>query len=100
MTSSFQSAAYTPADQALLMGLAAAEEQAKHSGQGNCVCGFPIEVAWHSELDGWFEVEEYVCVACSARKGEQVTHKIVRNTWPPEKPLPPFSLEHTTTRVA
>jgi len=99
VTSSFQSAEYTPADQALLMGLAAAEEQSKHSRQGNCVCGFPIEVAWHSDLNGWWQVDEYVCEVCTVRKGEQVTHKLVRNTWPPDKPLTPFSLDSTVTKL-
>ena len=79
------------------MGLAAFEEHASHTRHGTCACGFPIEVAWHSELNGWWETEEYVCEACTARKGEQVTYTLLRSAWPADKQLPPFELGKTTT---
>lgn len=99
-TGSYVSAAYTPADQALLMGLEAFEHQQTRTGLGNCACGWPIEVAWHSEMNGWFEAVSYVCEVCTARSGKQVAHTLVSDTRPPgHPPLPPFKLGETTTEA-
>ncbi|WP_221199509.1 hypothetical protein [Nocardioides soli] len=99
-TGSFESVAYTPEDQALLLGLAAYEHQQQHGGMGSCSCGWPIEVAWHSEMDGWFGTLDVVCHVCTARAGKTVTHTIVRDTRPAGHPaLPPFVLGVTTTEA-
>lgn len=101
-TGSYPSAAYTPEDQALLMGLQAHEHRQEHEQQrlGNCSCGWPIEIAWHSEMNGWLETVSYVCEVCTVRKGEQVAHTMVRDTRPPgHPPLPPFVLGKTTTEA-
>lgn len=46
-----------------------------------CRCGVPIAVAWHSEMDGYFDVDEVVCHPCSARAGRQVVYTPgLRNT--------------------
>lgn len=101
-TGSYTSAAYTPEDQALLMGLQAHEHQVaqQQRGHGTCSCGWPIEVAWHSEMNGWLETATFMCEVCSVRKGEEVGHTIVRDTRPPgHPPLPPFRLGVTTTQL-
>lgn len=92
VTSTIASPAFTPEDQALLMGLELYESSL-------CPSGFPREVAWHTEMDGWFETEEYVCFACTAANdGDQVTHTFLVNTRPDSKgPMPPFVLGETTT---
>ena len=71
-----------------------------------CESGEPIEVAWHAEMDGWYDVEEYVCHACTALRGEElpgggikpVTHKRLINTRPASKPpLTPLVFGKNTT---
>lgn len=64
-----------------------------------CRCGQPRAVAWHSEMDGWFDTEGVVCHACTARNdGEQVAYTFVTDTRPHEhRPLPPFEFGITTT---
>lgn len=96
VTSSYPSVAWSPADRALLAGLEHAETVER--GHGDCPgCGKPIEQAWHSGMNGWYEVVEFVCQACSARDDKQVTHRRLRNTYPASKgPLPPFVLGKTT----
>lgn len=89
-TSSIQSPAWTPEDQALLMGL----EQYEGS---LCECGQPITLAWHSHTDGWWETDEYVCMACSARDGKEVAHSLIRFTLDDYADLPPFQLGITTS---
>lgn len=92
-TGTIQSPAYVGEDRALLRALKLYED-------GLCGgCRFPVDVAWHSDMDGWFEVEEYVCYACSARSpdGPNVTRSMVRDVRPESKPLPPFVLGVTTT---
>lgn len=91
-TSAISSPQWTPDDRGLLMGLEAYEASL-------CRCGFPKEVAWHSEMDGgWFEADEFVCHACSAREGSPVAYVRIRNTRPESKgPMPPFVLGVSTT---
>ena len=89
-TSAISSPLYTLEDQALLIALEQYEA-------GLCACGQPRVVAWHSEMDGWYDGEQIVCHACSAAKGEQVTYARVINMRPASKgPLPPFVLGVTT----
>jgi hypothetical protein len=91
VVSAIQSPSYTPEDTALLMALEKYEA-------GLCKCGWPRSIAWHSEMDGWFDGEAFVCHACSAVADRQVIYSIARDTWPSEKgPLPPFVLGVTTT---
>jgi len=100
VTGTSQAAAYTPEDQALLLGLEAYEHQQKHGRLGSCTCGWPVEIAWHSEMDGWFEGLDVLCHACTAKAGKPVTHTIVRDTRPPDHPpLPPFVLGETTAEA-
>jgi hypothetical protein len=66
-TGELQSPAYTHEDRALLMGLESYEASL-------CRCGVPKHVAWHSEMDGYYDVDEVVCHACSAQQGRQVVY--------------------------
>lgn len=84
------------------MGLQAHEhrQQQEQRGAGTSPCGWPIDVAWHSEMNGWLEPVTYRCEVCSAMKGEEVGHKVIRDTRPPgHPPLPPFRLGETTTQL-
>jgi hypothetical protein len=90
-TGTIASPAYTPEDQALLMGLDMYEADL-------CSCGHPRSVAWHTEMDGWFESEGYKCFACTARNdGKDVGYTVTKNTRPADKgPMPEFVLGKTT----
>lgn len=33
-------------------------------------CGHPKQSAWHSDMAGWWESEQFVCLACTAASGE------------------------------
>lgn len=92
VVSVIHSPAYTPEDLALLLALE------KHEAT-LCKCGWPRSVAWHSEMDGWFEGEGYVCHACSAVADRKVIYAVAHNTWPTAEkgPLPEFVLGVTTT---
>lgn len=92
-TSAVQSPAYTREDRALFMGLEAYNSSL-------CRCGVPIRVAWHSEMDGFFEGDEAVCHVCTARAGRQVVYATVRNTRDPARPMPPFIPGKTITAPA
>lgn len=97
-TGAIQSPPYTADDRALLMALDAYEASL-------CRCGQPRSTAWHSEMDGWYEPQTYVCHACTAMapedkdgKREPVRYGGPLNTRPADKgPLPPFVLGVTTT---
>lgn len=99
VTRVISSPAYVAEDRALLMGLKLAEERS------TCRCGEPIEVAWHSEMDGWYERRDFVCNGCTALAPDPetgtkqpVVHSQLVNTRPASKPpLPPFALGVTTT---
>lgn len=94
-TSAIQSPPYIDEDVALLSGLDLYE-------QSLCKCGFPKHIAWHSDMDGWFESEEdvdhFVCFGCSAGRDpdDKVIYRRVRNTRPADKPMPEFRLGVTT----
>lgn len=68
-------------------------------------CGLPRKVAWHSELEGWFdEGGAVVCHACTAMQPEPPKGKAKRPVTYPLSPvntftgdLPPFVLGETTT---
>lgn len=85
---------YTAEDHALIGGLRAYERTRCPGG-----CGFAIDVAWHSDMDGWFDdVHEYVCHACTAREGTE--RKFVSTATSRDftvQPLPPFEMGGTTT---
>ena len=92
-TGTIHSPPFIAEDVALLSGLELYE-------QSLCRCGHPKSVAWHSEMDGWFEADEYVCHACSAGKDgtDKAVYTVTRNTRPADRPpLPPFVLGDTTT---
>lgn len=99
VTRTIQSPSYTAEDRALLVGLDLYERDL-------CRCGWPRSIAWHSEMDGFFEPgDRYVCHACTASAPADangtrrpVTYGGVRNTRDPAKgPMPPFVLGITTT---
>lgn len=81
-------------DHALLLGLDMYEKSL-------CRCGISREVAWHSEMDGWFEAVEVKCFACTAQQGGEkpVTYSYVIDTYHDgvRDPLPPFVMGLTTT---
>lgn len=101
VTRTVSSPSFVAEDRALLMGL----ELAEAAAQQLCRCGQPIEVAWHAEMDGWWERQDFVCHACTAlapepERGpkEPVVHSRVVNTRPASKgPLPAFVLGVTTS---
>lgn len=91
-TAAIQSPQWTPEDQALLIGLQEYEA-------GLCECEWPVEVAWHADMEGWFDGQSFVCHACSARQGHEVVHTL-RPTTDRDftvKPLIPFEFGLTTT---
>lgn len=92
VVSAIHSPAYTNDDVALLLGLQQYESSL-------CQCGQLRSVAWHSEMDGEYDLESFVCHACSAMnpEGEKAVYKLAVNTRNPDKgPLPPFVLGKTT----
>lgn len=94
VTGTIESPAYSEEDRALVMALRAYEARPK------CKCGEPIEVAWHSEMDGFYEAQRWVCHACTALNNGTPTPGGMRlvNTRPASKgPMPPFELGKTTT---
>ncbi len=92
-----ESPAYVTEDHALLIGLQMYEDSL-------CRCQIPRQVAWHADMDGWFEVETVKCQACTAmqqpvdgKAPEPVLYPIVVDTRPPDdEPLSPFVLGLTT----
>jgi len=88
-TRAIHSPEYTVEDRALLLGLSLYESR-------RCQCGEPRERAWHSEMDGWYVADEFVCLACSARQGREVAYTVMRDESPADMPLPPFVLGKTT----
>lgn len=101
VTRTISSPAYVAEDRALLIGL----ELAEAAEDRHCRCGQPIEVAWHSDMDGYYERQDFVCHACTALapdpqegKKEPVVHSRVINTRPTDAPaLAPFVLGVTTS---
>lgn len=92
-TRAVHSPAYTHEDRALLMALESYEASL-------CKCGVPIAVAWHSEMDGYYEVDEVVCHVCTARRGSQVVYTSgLRSTRDPAThgPVPEFIPGKTIT---
>lgn len=87
-----QSPPYVTEDQALLTGLDLYE-------QSLCECGHPRAVAWHADMDGWYEEQTYVCHACSAGRedNDKAVYRVSRSARPADKPLTPFVLGVTTT---
>lgn len=91
-----ESPAFTEEDRCLLLGLDAYE------GSLCPGCDHPIELAWHSEMNGWFETDSYVCHSCTSKLEDQskpTAYSIVRNTMPPDRvaALPAFELGETTS---
>lgn len=82
---------FTREDRALLMALESYESSL-------CRCGVPIAVAWHSEMDGYFDVDEVVCHPCSARAGRQIVYTAgLRSTRNPDLPMPEYVPGKTIT---
>ncbi len=95
VTGAITSPEWTDEDRCLLIGLA---EYEKTLCPG---CGLPIESAWHSDMDGWYEATEVVCHACTTRRpeGQQAAYSIIRDTTTPEarERMPAFELGRTTS---
>ncbi|HEY0889375.1 MAG TPA: hypothetical protein VGE38_07180 [Nocardioides sp.] len=90
-TGEIHSPPYTRDDRALLLALEFYEGSL-------CRCGIPISVAWHSEMDGFFDVDEVVCHACSARAGRQVAYTTrLRSSRNPDLPMPEYVPGRTIT---
>lgn len=89
-TGSVASPAFTPEDRALLLGLDLYEADL-------CRCGQPRSIAWHTDMDGWYEHRTHKCFACSAGSDHDVVYGQVINTRPADNPLPPFVLGETTS---
>lgn len=92
-----ESPAYVTEDHALLTGLAAYEDSL-------CRCGVPKHIAWHADMDGWFETEPVKCHACTAMRvtsdgttPEPVIYHLVVDTRPADdRELTPFVFGLTT----
>lgn len=93
VTKTEQSPEFTRDDWALLVALADVEAQEKAS---TTQCGWPMELAYHADTDGWWERTSYKCYPCSTGADDDVYHDSVRSTLPPDRPLMPFDLEATT----
>lgn len=76
VTGTVEAPEWTEGDRAALLGLQAYESTLCPG------CLLPKQVAWHSDMDGWFEAESAVCLACTAKTGtgdaaqEQVYHLV------------------------
>lgn len=53
-------------------------------------------MAWHTDMDGYYDGHAYHCYACTALRGEDTVYHSVTNTRPAEKPLSLFELGVTT----
>lgn len=100
VTGYVQSPPFTDVDQALLLGFAEYEESLCPG------CKTPIAEAWHSETDGWWDANQYVCHPCTARaraddqpgrESKPVAYTFVHSTLPAGRVLPPFVLGVTTS---
>ena len=70
-------------------------------------CHQPREIAWHSDMEGWYDPDDkngggtirLVCHGCSAKHGHEVVYSIVHTSRDFEKnPIRvPFKLGSTTT---
>ncbi|MDN4173915.1 hypothetical protein QWY28_13220 [Nocardioides sp. SOB77] len=73
---------------------------AAYEGQLCPGCRQPIALAWHSDMDGYYDAESYVCHACTARSDsdEKTRWVIAHHTRDLDaNPVPPFVLGVTTT---
>ena len=95
VTGAISAPAFTEEDRALVLALRAYEASLCPG------CGEPKHEAWHSEMDGFYEGETYVCHACTALRGSDTPvpgGALVKNARPASKgPMPPFVLGYTTT---
>lgn len=87
-----ESPAYVAEDHALLLGLDMYEKSLCPG------CGWPRHVAWHADMDGWFEASSVKCQACSALESRpRLYHFTVDTRQDPDEPLTPFVLGLTTS---
>lgn len=63
-------------------------------------CGMPIRIAWHADMDGWFEGHQVKCHACTAMQedpSKPVIHRFAVDIRPADdRDLSPFVLGVTT----
>lgn len=94
VTAQVQAAPFTAEDRGLLIGLHRWES-------GLCPgCREPRSVAWHSDMDGFYDGEGFVCHACTARDGgeKKVIYRYATTSRDFDaRPLPPFEYGVTTT---
>lgn len=86
---------WTEDDRALLLALAEYESTL-------CTgCGQPKHLAWHADMEGWFEAHSWVCHACTAQQGHEVSYSVplVDKDLSAEKrnAMPEFDLMTTVT---
>jgi hypothetical protein len=88
-----ESPEWTDADRGLLLGLGMWEATLCPGG-----CGHTIDQAWHTDNDGWFEVQGFKCYACTELAGgdDVVFHQVDSTRSPDDPPLAPFELGVTT----
>jgi hypothetical protein len=90
---------YVAEDHALLLGLETYEKSLCSN------CGWPRHLAWHSDMDGWFEGHTVKCQACTAMSTDPtkpVLYHFTTDTRPVDEsgghePLSPFVLGLTTS---
>lgn len=98
ITGTVESPDWTDDDRALLLALQMYESSLCPG------CGYPIDQAWHTHSDGWWETTSYVCYPCTTQaaadsddgSADDVTYDITRLTLPPDREFPPFELDVTT----
>lgn len=94
VTRTISGPSYTDEDHALLAALKAYEASLCPG------CRVPIAIAWHSDMEGWFDGGEgVVCHSCTANSDHEVAYGGKHHTRDfAEKPLPPFVYGVTTTK--
>lgn len=90
---------WTEEDRAALLGLQRYEETLCPG------CGHPKQVAWHSNMTGWWKSDLFVCLACTASAGStpdgKPNERIYGRTYPDPAvtdidDLPPLQLGQNT----
>lgn len=87
--------AYVSEDHALLFGLNLYEESLCPGR-----CGWPRHLAWHEDMDGWFEDHTVKCQACTAMSEDPskpvLFHYVVDTRPADDQDLSPFVVGLTT----
>lgn len=92
ITGHLESPDWTDDDRALLLALTQYEASLCPG------CGHPVDTAWHSHADGWWEAEKFICYACTAADDgdDKASYTISALTAPADRDWPVFELGVTT----